>query len=55
MHLDMAKRILSSAECNIFAAAGFSEDEQLWALELLEYIVLGTDLSIHFNVMDEWQ
>jgi len=55
MHLDVAKRILSSADCNIFKAAGFSEEEQLWALDLLEYVVLGTDLSIHFNVMHEWQ
>lgn len=55
MHLDVAKRILSSPDCNIFVSAGFSEEEQLYALELLEYVVLGTDLSIHFNVMDEWQ
>ena len=55
MHLDLAKRILSSPECNIFASAGFSEEEQAWALELLEYVVLGTDLSTHVGVMEEWQ
>ena len=55
MHFDVAKRILSSPDCNIFLSAGFSEKEQLCALELLEYVVLGTDLSVHFNVMDEWQ
>jgi hypothetical protein len=55
LHLETAKGILSSPDCNVFAAAGFSEEDQAWALELLEYTVLGTDLGTHFGAMDEWR
>ena len=54
LHAETAKSILQTPGCEIFAAAGFSEEEQRWAMELLEYTILGTDLGCHKAIMDEW-
>ena len=54
MHISIGQSILRSPGCNVLDAAGFSAEEQAWASELIEFAVLGTDLSTQSTVMAEW-
>lgn len=54
LHAETAKSILETPGCEIFAAAGFSVEDQRWAMDLLEYTIFGTDIGCHKSIMDEW-